>query len=856
MSIVGFNKKKKEQSVTTTVTTSSRITTKAGKVVYCTEDTLPSSAEEGTLIVTIDENNIYVGKGLGRAIEPTNNIFFADALKNFPKYGKVNTLYVSRSSAAIYLWAGTGYLQMTGGTGTGTGGEVIIPKDFVREFFGKERFPQVGELAVVYVDTKENKVYRYDASGYVLLTKDTIYDDAVLKAAVALKAEKTELAAFRKKTDSILEADLGADLAAKVNRGAAGYDDSTLKSQVAAIQLSKADKTDIVGLRKSSDPILETDLGEALAAKVNRAGSGYDDTALKASITALQTGKAEKTEVADCRKKADPISEADLTPELAVKVSDAKYDDSALKADVTTLKNDKADKTALVSYRSKAEAVVEADLSLEVRGKLNAISAGYNDTAIKADITSLKATKADAVVLAGYRIKADTILEEDLDAAVIAKLNAVSTGYNDSAIKADITSLKSTKADKTELIGYRSKTQQIAETDLTPELAAKLGSSGGAVYDDSVIKNDVAQLELNKADKTALASYRAKSESITEADLSVEVQTKIADALVRYDDTSIKAEVATLKSESATKVELTAVQTAAALKTDLDLYRKKADPIAETDLTTELKTKIADALVRYDDLPVKNDIAALQAGKADKTALTTFSNIIDQYKADMKTMADRIAILESVSNVTYKQITSVAAVADKTGPLDATLSSFNLPTTLVATLNDASTVNVNVAWYEQDYNGALTTKQTVFGALSGLPATVKNPSNVMAQVNITLVAGAPLWSCEFVLDGPGANNILINDIPGFDMANKFTLEDFYGPALDGNNPKVEIRWIGYVGNRMYDPDGVPHPNTLAAAAGAEKLSPDGAVDWDPDTNIIQFTGASLSKRIYRILRKA
>jgi hypothetical protein len=84
------------------------------------------------------------------------------------------------------------------------------------------------------------------------------------------------------------------------------------------------------------------------------------------------------------------------------------------------------------------------------------------------------------------------------------------------------------------------------------------------------------------------------------------------------------------------------------------------------------------------------------------------------------------------------------------------------------------------------------------------------------------------------------------------MANKFTTEDFYGADLDGKNRKIDVRFMGYVGNRLYEPDGAYHPCSLETEAIETMKSPDGALDYDEELGLLTFQWATNSRRIYKI----
>ena len=184
------------------------------------------------------------------------------------------------------------------------------------------------------------------------------------KSALALKADASALSDYRDKATKIAAADLDQTLADEISKAAAGatpYDDTAVKANITSLQTTvatKADKTALDSYRLKSTAIIETDLDSAVQTKLNAAGTAYNDTQVKADITALQANKADKTELANYRKTVTKITETDL--------------DTALGSSIKR----KADVDALADYRKTATAIKEADLDSALATKINKYTTG------------------------------------------------------------------------------------------------------------------------------------------------------------------------------------------------------------------------------------------------------------------------------------------------------------------------------------------------------------------------------------------------------------------------------------------------------------------------------------------------
>lgn len=456
---------------------------------YTTSDNLPSSEDKSVLIYTTDTSEFYQGQGYATPL-------------------------------------------------------LKISTDNIFFADSKSGFPTSGQSkSKLYVAKDTEVIYMYTDNGYIAISNGSgsTIDPAIitqLQTDVGLKADKTDLVNYRSTSTKIAATDLDSDITAVLSSIPAAYDDTAVKANIATLGSNKADKTDLTAYRKVVDAIKESDLDTVLAAKIDAAGTGtgtpYDDTIIKAEIVSLQDNKADKTTLADYRKGTDTISLSDLDGTLA------------------TIINDKAEKTDLTAFRKIADKIIESDLDTTLIAKVDAIGTPYDDTTVKAEIKTLQDDKADKTDLVNFRKINDKIIETDLDSALIAKIDAVGTPYNDTTVKADIKTLQDNKADKTDLANYRSASTKIAVADLDTDVTTKLNSIPAA-YNDTDIKTDITSLQNNakmgetllaaKANTTDLVNYRKTADAIKESDLDTATQEKLNTVASGSGDKIIEYEV-------------------------------------------------------------------------------------------------------------------------------------------------------------------------------------------------------------------------------------------------------------------------------------------------------------------------
>lgn len=824
-----------------------RIGALPGVVKYVLKKDIPSVEEKSVMVYTTDTTELFIGGGAGQPLKRVSDIITVADVNALPEVGVKEKLYVSEADKVIYFWNGTDGFQQVGG-GTGGGGSVIQTK--IMEYPTAAEFPAEGQAKAIYIDKETDFLYRYDAdtTKYIQLARQaadptiTAKFNAIDKA-LADKASKTDLSGYRARTDKLTEADLDPATIAKLNTNLAPYDDSALKSRISGVETSKADKVALDDYRKKTDAIAEADLDAGLKGKIDAIPAPYDDSAVKSSISALDAGKADKSALLDYRKNSMKITEADLDSAAQTKLNAPGYDDTDIKADVAALQADAATKTELAAATAdvlkKTDKIAETSLTPELVTKINAAATGYDDSAVKADIEALKTNAATKTEVA----------------------DAV----------ADIADLQTKAATKDEVTAATAdmlkKTDQIGETNLAPEVVSKLNAAATG-YDDTALKGRVSAVEANKAEMTYTeATYLKKTDKISQEQLPTELTDKVSAIETDLGNKASKAEVTAVAdnvtalttevNNKASKSDVTAVQTELGnVKTDLTA--------AKTDLATT-KTDLATA---------KADIDAVEtavAGKADKSDLNNYRPVGEKITAaDLDptvtteiqkvptletTVADllaRVAALETASPVSLT-VKSIAAIAAKSVAYATAFGDLGLPTTVSITLSDNTTASASVAWESGSYSPSTAGIQTVTGVITP-PTNVTNPSNLKATVSVTVAASttAPFeYTFQFENPTDAVTGMKLGDINP-DL--RFTTDEFY------ITNDIKVYYLGTAPTLQYKDSPIYVPTSIQASEGMAVTSPDGYVDFDESDDPIwkggriYFSSGSMGTRVYKVVR--
>nr|DAU66229.1 MAG TPA: tail fiber-like protein [Caudoviricetes sp.] len=213
---------------------------------------------------------------------------------------------------------------------------------------------------------------------------------------------------------------------------------------------------------------LETKVSGLDTAVKELKASGYDDTALKGRVAALEA-KEDKDTVYD---------DSDIKTRLTALESKPGYDDTEVKrrlTDAETAIAAKADSSALSATNTNVQSLTARVSNLEAKPDNDTV---YDDSDLKRRVSALEASGGGG----GGAAYNDSELRNRIDA--LEKKEDKDTVYDDSAIKARIATLEA-KEDK------------------------------DTVYDDSALKGRVAAVESAVATKAEASALQAESEKIT-----------------------------------------------------------------------------------------------------------------------------------------------------------------------------------------------------------------------------------------------------------------------------------------------------------------------------------------------------
>jgi predicted nucleic acid-binding Zn-ribbon protein len=349
------------------------------------------------------------------------------------------------------------------------------------------------------------------------------------------KADRTELDAYRKKADKINLVDLDNDVMNAItmsgsNNSSSTIDEAAILSRLSALENSKADKSDLANYRNSSVPIGESDLSAAVVSKLN---TKYDDTSIKNDIAALQSSKVDiVTANSSFRKVSDSIGLNDLSKDVIDEINKAAtpYDDTAVKQTISQLQTDLAN-----NYRNNATSIKESDLDSALASKINSLSSGststtpaYDDTALVNRVTALEKDKADFTYSENtYVKKAD--INTYIDNAVngiksdISTINTAISGLSNdvSTIQYDVSTLSGNVSTLQSDVAQINSDISTIQTDLSAaqnniadakkDISALQTSVSNIQNDVNTNTADIAQIKTdlsNKADSSDLAAAK------------------------------------------------------------------------------------------------------------------------------------------------------------------------------------------------------------------------------------------------------------------------------------------------------------------------------------------------------------
>ena len=452
--------------------------------------------------------------------------------------------------------------------------------------------------------------------------------------ALRIRSDGTLTGLYKKPANGIDEADLSANVKAKLNASAPAQSVSSVAGKTGAVTLAQAD---IAGLSGAL-----TTLTNNVAAKYTKPAGGIDSADLSASVNA-------KLNAAGNGGTAGVTSVAGRSGDVVLVQADITGLTSALAAKYTTPAGGVPEADLAAAVRTKLNAAGNGGTSAvdSVNGKTGAVVIARGDIAgLDAAITDAKAagTAAQTTANAKYTKPANGIVEADLAVAVQNKLNASGGGGTGGAVDSvngktgvvtinqnDITDLVTDIADakkagtdantaagaaQTTANGrYAKPAAGIPETDLAQAVKDKLNATGGGTSAVSSVNGKTGAVVLAQGDISGLTAA-------------------IADAKKAGTDAQTDATAADTKATNAATLANTAKTTADGK------YSKPTTGIPEADLAQAVKDKINAGGGTSAVSSVNGKTGAVVLAQGDISGLT--AAIADAKKAgtDANTAAD------------------------------------------------------------------------------------------------------------------------------------------------------------------------------------------------------------------------
>jgi hypothetical protein len=516
-----------------------RIGATPGILKYVLSKNMPSVEEKSVMIFTTDTAELFIGGGTGNPVKKVSDVIVVPNIDALPEIGLKEKLYVSAAESLLYFWTQEGYQQI--GVGDGSGG-IIQTKIF--EYSKAAQFPPTGQIKAIYIAKDADFMYRYDeeAGRYVQLARQSTDPTIAAKfdainIALIGKAEKTSLSDYRAKTDRVAESDLDPATQAKLNQNLTRYDDSAIKTRVTGVELNKADKTQLSNYRQKAEKIAQSDLDLALSGKIDSIPAPYNDAQIKSDITALQNNKTDKSALIAFRKSSDKIVETDLSEAVIAKLDKPAYDDSVVLAELTKLNEAKIDTVdAENTYRKKSNSIREIDLESALVSKINTAAAGYDDTDLKTRMNGAEQNKTDkSYAESTYVKKTDKISETQFDSALATKLSNM---QNMIANKADQSTVAAVQNNVGTLTSNVNNLQTAVNSKADASTVANLQNNVNTLQTDiNSVTNHLSTIDVHlenletkidkKVDNSALVNYRPVTDKVTADDLAPSVKQEV-----------------------------------------------------------------------------------------------------------------------------------------------------------------------------------------------------------------------------------------------------------------------------------------------------------------------------------------
>jgi hypothetical protein len=314
----------------------------------------------------------------------------------------------------------------------------------------------------------------------------------------------------------------------------------------------------------------------------------------------------------------------------------------------------------LNNYRRLDNLISFGDLDDNLKSQ---IGYTYDDTAIKNSINSLESNKlsrseADTLYLSASNNFLTTVTFSDLDTSLQTIINSIPTDIN-SRVSTIETNYVTTTNLASQLSGYRSISTSITKDDFDSDLASKISMIDNFSTDISDLNEQVTSLS-SKVDNTDVGDLSDLRSTVSD------IETKINNGTLAYDDTDIKTSISELKSTHESDVSTINGRLDTLESTDnsggdgsgsYDDTALAARVTANEENISSLQTTVS-GLSNYDDTEVKTLINNLnekvntmgEGGEVENYDDTALSNRVTQNESDIKELQSSTTELQNGLN--------------------------------------------------------------------------------------------------------------------------------------------------------------------------------------------------------------
>ncbi|MBX0290105.1 hypothetical protein K3G63_06625 [Hymenobacter sp. HSC-4F20] len=444
-------------------------------------------------------------------------------------------VYQTDGTEGLYVFTNSAGWSLIGGVVGGGGGEVT--KDYVdaADTVLQDRVSDAAIHSVTFsgdilsVNTNATS-YPVDLSS-LRLTGGSSYDDTVLRSRVsAVEGDKVDkedgkglsqedfTTAYRAKLDSLQNSPSGGTtydntaLQARVGAVEDGKVDKVTGKQLSTEDYTSTEKTKLASLKNYSEGTgISISAGGVISATGGGSmGTGYDDTAIKSRVTAVETAVVTKVEQVPGKQLTDVnFSQADKAKLDSLQNSTAtSYDDTALQARVTGVENGKVDKVA-------GKGLTDVNFTQADKAKLDSLQnttdgATYDDTNLRNRVTAVENGKLSNAprTVTGAHIAQDTISTDNFTDHCITETQLAFQAVGTTALKDS--SVTGAKLTSNSVSTAKVQDQAITTAKIANETVQWYQLAHWAVVEDKIKDDNVTLLKLSPEVRAMLAAVNTK----------------------------------------------------------------------------------------------------------------------------------------------------------------------------------------------------------------------------------------------------------------------------------------------------------------------------------------------------------